>query len=99
MLEEGILIHLHLVEEDPLTEMLEAEGLGIGDEVDLVAPGGQIQPKFRRHGPGPTIGGITGYPDFHSYPLPPRFSHSANIRSTISSMVPEPSSTSESAGS
>ena len=36
MLEERVVLHLHLVEEHPLTEVVQAERLGVRDEVYLV---------------------------------------------------------------
>ena len=49
MFKERVSVHLDFVEEDPLIEVLQAEGLGVGDEVDLVAPCGQIDPQLRCH--------------------------------------------------
>jgi hypothetical protein len=65
VLEEGVLVHLHLVEEDPLPEPRQAEGLVIRHEVDLVAPLRELEPQLGGHGPGASIGRIAGDADLH----------------------------------
>ena len=61
------MIHFHFMEEDPLPEVVQAKRLGVRDEVDFVAPVGQVDSQFSRHCTGAPVRGITCDPDFHSY--------------------------------
>ncbi len=47
----------------------EAEGLGVGDEVDLVAAGGEFDAEFGGDDSAAAVGGITGDADLHRGPL------------------------------
>jgi hypothetical protein len=51
--------------EDAFVAAAEAEGLRVGDEVDLVAEGGQFDAEFRGHHAGAAVGGIAGDADAH----------------------------------
>ena len=42
------------------------DGLGIGDEMNLVAALGQFESEFRGHHAAAAVGGITGDPNLHS---------------------------------
>src|ERR1700733_1348701 len=47
----------------------EAERLGVGDEVDLVATGGEFDAEFGGDDSTAAVGGVTGDADLHRCPL------------------------------
>ncbi len=49
----------------------EAEGLRVGDEVDLVAAGGEFDAEFGGDNAAAAVGGITGDADLHRLPVLP----------------------------
>src|ERR1022692_1110263 len=65
----GSLIHLLLVVALIVLVInrsrVEPDGVGVADEVDLVAPQRQFQPQFRGDDPAAAIGGIAGDTDVH----------------------------------
>ena len=63
--EEGVAFHLHFVEVDPLVKARQAEGLGVGDEVDLMPARGQPDPELGGDGAGTAVGRVAGDSDLH----------------------------------
>ena len=71
MLEEGIVRDGDFVEVDVGFAAGEAEGLRVGDEVDLVAAGGEFDAEFGGDDAAAAVGGITGDADLHRLPVLP----------------------------
>ncbi len=69
VLEEGVIGNRHLVIENALFAAGEAEGARIGDEVDLVTAGRELNAEFCRDHSAAAIGRITGDADLHG-PIP-----------------------------
>jgi len=50
----------------------QANGLRIGDEMNLMAPAREFEPQFSGHNAAAAVGWITGDPDLHAPPtIPP----------------------------
>src|SRR5271156_2493945 len=65
MLEERVVRDRYLVEVDVGFATSETEGLRVGDEVDLVAAGGEFDAEFGGDDTAAAVGGITGDADLH----------------------------------
>jgi len=65
VLEERVVVDLDLMEVDVLLAAGEAEGLGGGDEVDLVTACGELDAEFRGDDAGAAVGGVAGDADLH----------------------------------
>ena len=55
----------HLVVVDARDIRIEPDGIGVTDEVDLVAASGQFEAQFRGDNAAAAVGGIAGDTDFH----------------------------------
>ena len=55
---------------DPGKVWIEADWVGITNEMDLMAAGGQLQAKFRGNNPASTISWIASYADLHMGRVP-----------------------------
>jgi len=64
VLEERIVGDLHFVIED-VGALAEADGVRVGDEMDLVAAVGQLQSELRGDDAAAAVGGVTSDPDSH----------------------------------
>ena len=69
MFEERIVGDGDFVEVDVGLAAGEAEGLRVGDEVDLVAAGGEFDAEFGGDNSAAAVGGITGDADLHRLPV------------------------------
>jgi hypothetical protein len=56
---------IHLVEIHPLGVTPKPERHGVGDEMHLVPPAGQVEAQLGGQGAASTIGGVAGDADFH----------------------------------
>src|SRR5215831_492044 len=56
----------HLVVEDAIVASAESEGLGVRNEVDLVAGSGKLDAEFGGYDSGTAVSGITGDADAHA---------------------------------
>ncbi len=65
VLEERVVGDGDFVEEDAVLTAGEAEGLLVGDEVDLVAAGGKLNAELCGDDAGAAVGGVAGDADFH----------------------------------
>ncbi len=66
VLEERVARDVHLVEADVLLEVAEAERQPVGDDVDVVAPAGELLAELGRHRPRAADGRVADDPDLHS---------------------------------
>jgi hypothetical protein len=66
--EEGVVIHLHFVEIEPLPKASEPEGLRIRDEVYLVTSICEGETKLRGHCARASVRRVTGDSDLHMAP-------------------------------
>ena len=55
--------------EDAVVAPAEAEGLGVGDEMDFMTRGSEFDTEFSGHNPRAAISGITGDADAHTTAL------------------------------
>ena len=67
-LKERVIGDRNFVEGDVLLAPAEAEGLRIGDEVDLMAGGGQLDAELGSDDAAAAVGGIAGDADLHKEP-------------------------------
>src|SRR5215471_12751178 len=65
VLEERVIGDLHLVVMNAGQARIEADGIGVGDEVHVVAAVRQFPPEFGRHDSAAAVGGVTGDADVH----------------------------------
>ena len=65
VLEDGVRVHPHLVEEHVLRDGPEPERHAVRDEVDLVAPRGERLAEFGGDDAGAAVDGVAGDADFH----------------------------------
>ena len=69
MFEERIVGDCDFVEKDVGLATGEAEGLRIGDEVDLVAAFGEFDAKFGGDDSAASVGGVTRDANLHKFPI------------------------------
>ena len=65
ILEEGVGGDLHFVVMNPRNARIETNGIGVTDEVDLMAACGELQAQFGGDDAAAAIGGVTGDADVH----------------------------------
>ena len=65
VLEQRIGGDFHLVVVDPGCIRIEPDGIGIGDEMNLMPAQGEFEAEFGGDDAAAAIGGIAGDPDFH----------------------------------
>jgi hypothetical protein len=76
MVKQGVGRDFDLVEVDVGIIGVHADGRGVADEMDVVAPGGKLLAEFRGDDAGAAVGGIASYADSHDrFRHPTRFDY------------------------